>query len=91
MYGSCYNDGEAITHTGSTQGGYNSDIACDRKTLYFMLVDAPYPDDRIPSSSEEAVQCRVQLECIHPISIILLHLISNDVGHLANEKKASKR
>lgn len=26
---------------------------------YFVLVDAPYPDDGIPSSSEQPVQSRV--------------------------------
>lgn len=50
--------------------------------LYFVLINAPYPDDRVSSSCEESVQRWVQLKCIHPVSIILLHLISNDIGHL---------
>lgn len=53
-----------------------------------MLVDTPYPDDRVPPSSEEPVQRWVQLECIHPISIVLLHLISNDIGHLKHSENS---
>ena len=49
---------------------------------YFVLVDTPYPDDGVSSSSEEPVQRRVELECVHPIAIVLLHLVSNDIGHL---------
>lgn len=31
----------------------------ESKKLYFVLVDAPYPDDRVSSSSEEPVKRRV--------------------------------
>ena len=51
-----------------------------------MLVDTPYPDDGVSPSSEEPVERRVQLECVHPISVVLLHLISNDIGHLQHKK-----
>lgn len=51
-------------------------------TIYFVLVDTPYPDDWVSSSSEEPIESRVQLQCIHPISIVFFHLISNDIGHL---------
>lgn len=51
-------------------------------TIYFVLVDTPYPDDWVSPSSEEPIESRVQLQCIHPISIVFFHLISNDIGHL---------
>lgn len=50
--------------------------------IYFVLVDAPYPDDWVSPSSEEPVESRVQLQCIHPIPIVFFHLISNDIRHL---------
>lgn len=75
--------------TGSTKRAFSlSDstrwIGTDRQCeqLYFVLVDAPYPDDGVPSSGEEPVQRRVQLEGIDPVAVVLLHLISNDIGHL---------
>lgn len=57
------------------------------KKLYFVLVDAPYPDDGVPPCSEEPVQSRVELECIHPVSIVLLHLISNDIWYLEHREE----
>ena len=51
-----------------------------------MLVDAPYPDDGVSPSGEEPVKSWVELESIHPISIVLLHLISNDIGHLTHRE-----
>lgn len=51
-------------------------------TIYFVLVDAPYPNDGVSSSSEEPIESRVQLQRIHPIPVVLFHLISNDIGHL---------
>lgn len=51
-------------------------------TLYFVLVDTPYPNDWVSSSSEEPIESRVQLQRIHPISVVFFHLISNDIGHL---------
>lgn len=54
--------------------------------LYFVLVHTPYPDDGVPSSREEPVQCRVQLERVHPISVVLLNLISNDIRHLKHKE-----
>lgn len=56
-----------------------------------MLVDTPYPDDGIPSSSKEAVKRRVQLECIHPIAIVLLHLVSNNIGHLKHKEEGREK
>lgn len=47
-----------------------------------MLVDAPYPDDRVSSSSEEPIESGVQLQRIHPISVVFFHLVPNHVGHL---------
>lgn len=57
----------------------------ESKKLYLVLVDAPYPDDGVPPSREEPVQRRVQLQRVHPISIVLLHLVSNDIGHLKHK------
>lgn len=34
-------------------------IADEWKKVYFVLVDTPYPDDRVPSSSEEPIQSGV--------------------------------
>lgn len=59
-----------------------------KRKFYFVLVDTPYPDDRVPSSSEEPIQCGVKLERVHPISIVLLHLISNHVRHLKHLEQA---
>lgn len=53
---------------------------------YLVLVHAPYPDDGVPSGGEEPVQSRIQLERVHPVSIVLFHLISNDIGHLAHRE-----
>lgn len=52
---------------------------------YLVLVDTPYPNDRVPASGEETIECWVELQCIYPISIVLLHLISNDVRHLRDK------
>lgn len=50
-----------------------------------MLVDAPYPNDGVSASREEAVQGRVELQGVHPIAVILLHLIPNHIGYLQRE------
>lgn len=59
--------------------------------LYFVLVDTPYPDDGVPSSGEETIQRRVKLERIHPIPIVLLNLISNDIRHLEHGEENELR
>lgn len=53
---------------------------------YLVLVHTPYPDDGVSSSGEEPVQRRIQLERIHPVSIVLFHFISNDIGHLTHRE-----
>lgn len=55
-----------------------------------MLVDAPYPDDRISSGGEETIKSRVQLQRVHPIPIVFFHLISNDIGHLKKRERGER-
>lgn len=94
MYGSCYNDkhvklGAVLKKISikirarQTASNYqfNNETYKGFK-LYFVLINTPYSNDRVSSCCEESVQSRVKLEGVHPISIILFHLVSNNVGDL---------
>lgn len=93
MYGSCCDDrGKSravllpIKDDACKQLPTITTMKLRRVKRYFVLINTPYPDDRVSPCGEEPVQRRVELEGVHPIPIILLHLVSNDVGDLWHEK-----
>lgn len=47
-----------------------------------MLIDAPYADDGVSARGEEAVQSGVQLQGVHPVTVVLLDFVSDHVGNL---------
>lgn len=53
--------------------------------LYFVLIDAPYPDDGVSASCEETVERGIQLQSVHTVTIVLLHLISDHVWDLEEQ------
>lgn len=55
---------------------------------YLVLVDAPYPDNRVSTSSEEPVKSRVQLQSINSITVVFLHFISDHIRHLRHTENA---
>lgn len=84
IYGSCYNDRGQQQQNERRPLSRNSHchVWQQSEIQYLMLVHAPYPDDWVSSGCEEPIERRVELESIHPISVVFLHLISNDVRYL---------
>lgn len=92
IYGSCCNCFQKIKKKkGKTlqQDRSENSAIVSITTIYFVLVDTPYPDDWVSPSSEEPIESRVQLQCIHPISIVFFHLISNDIRHLKQKETSA--
>lgn len=52
-----------------------------------MLIDTPYSYDGVSTGREKSVKCWVQLQGIDPISVVLLHFISNNIGNLTNTSR----
>lgn len=54
---------------------------------YLVLTDTPYSYDGVSTGREESVKCWVQLQGIDPVSVVLLHLVSNNIGNLTDTSR----
>lgn len=102
MYGSCCNRVQKleikhppphhhhIPRTTLQQMRCHNCGAANMKEVYFVLVDTPYPDDWVSSSSEEPIESGVQLQRIHPIPVVFFHLVPNHIGHLIQKETSAR-